>query len=226
MPNLSAVDLELRVPDRVLFSHFSMSVDAGQSVALVGPSGCGKTTLLRCLAGIVTPWSGRVLIDNEEISSLSPRKRAAMRLRHIGFVFQFGGLLEELTVTENVALPLLLQGAGRPAAVARAETFIRELGIGGRAGARPRELSGGEVQRAGIARALVSSPAVVLADEPTGALDGGNARHVADLLVGATRDFGAALVVATHNLALAALADTTLDLAAAAAAAPAAVEEA
>lgn len=226
MPNLSAVDLELRVPDRVLISHFSMSVDSGQSVAIVGPSGCGKTTLLRCLAGIVTPSSGRVLIDDEEISSLSTRRRAAMRLRHIGFVFQFGGLLEELTVTENVALPLLLQGAGRPAAVARAETLIRELGIGGRAGARPRELSGGEVQRAGIARALVSSPAVVLADEPTGALDGGNARHVADLLVGATRDFGAALVVATHNVALAALADTTLDLAAAAAAVPAAVEEA
>ena len=175
----------------------SLSIDAGASVAVVGPSGCGKSTLLGLLGALDVPTSGRVLIGDAEVSALAEGSRAAIRRREIGFVFQSDNLQPFLTVSENVVLQRVL--AGDPDGGARAQELLAELGLGDLLQRLPGELSGGQRQRVAVARALVHEPGVVLADEPTGALDAGTSSRVVDLLLAARERLGCTLVVVTHD---------------------------
>jgi ABC-type lipoprotein export system ATPase subunit len=209
---LEVTDLSLTVPGRELFSDVSFAVDAGECVAVVGSSGVGKTSLLNCIAGITTPTSGSVVVDGSDLRNLRAPRRAEFRLRHIGIVFQFGELFPELTALENVALPLRLIGVERPEAETRAADWLERLGVDVPRKAHPELLSGGEIQRIAIARALVLEPLLVLADEPTGMLDEENTERVAGLLVNAAKGLGAAVVVATHDSLVAAAADRVLGL--------------
>jgi len=175
----------------------------------MGPSGSGKTTLLHCLAGLHRPDDGQITLDGRRISHLNERQRARYRLEHVGMVFQFGELLAELTVRENVDLPLRLRGLTDHEHV---DQVVRRLGLAERAQSWPDELSGGEVQRVAIARAVVGRPDLLLADEPTGALDEDLSQVVCDLLCQAAHELSAVLVVATHDPAVAAAMDQTLRL--------------
>jgi putative ABC transport system ATP-binding protein len=175
----------------------SFTVDAGSSVAVTGPSGCGKSTLLGVLGGLALPTSGAVRIGGEEISALPERRRSEFRRAHVGFVYQADNLLPFLTVVENVALQLALD-AGM-AAGDRTLDLLDRLGLAGEAHRLPDHLSGGQRQRAAVARAVVHRPEVILADEPTGALDAANAAAVIDLLLEVRREIGATLVVVTHD---------------------------
>ena len=177
----------------------NLSLPRRAQVAIMGPSGCGKTTLLHTMAGIVRPTSGSINVEGSELASLSDRELSTLRLKHFGFVFQDGQLLPELVAEENVAMPLMLAGTSRGAAIARAREVLTWLGMGGAGAARPGQLSGGQAQRVAIARALVASPQVVFADEPTGALDQATGHEVMNVLTSAARATGATLVLVTHD---------------------------
>lgn len=183
----------------VALDGVDLSIDPGESVAIMGPSGSGKTSLLHVLAGIITPDGGTVRLWGRDVHHLSEDRRSALRRRDYGFVFQSGQLLSELTAVENVALPLMVAGMRRREAVAEAQRWFGPLGLTGRTGQRPGELSGGQAQRVAIARALVARPSIVFADEPTGALDQGTGGEVMELLSRTHRETGAALVVVTHD---------------------------
>lgn len=204
-------NLTLDVPGRRLLDEVDFDVGAGECLAVMGPSGSGKTSLLNCLCGITTPASGRIRIDGTELTDLGLSRRTAFRLRYVGMVFQFGELLPELSALENVALPLRLMGASRREAERQASGWLDRLGLDD-GKARPETLSGGEIQRVAIARALAHEPRLVLADEPTGALDEENSLRVVELLVGAAKDLGAAVIVATHDPLVASRADLVLRL--------------
>jgi putative ABC transport system ATP-binding protein len=182
-----------------------LSLAPGESLAVTGRSGSGKSTLLATLAGLELPTSGRVLLEGQDLAELDAAARARRRGQRIGFVFQAYRLLPTMTARENVALPLELAGA--PEATARAEELLSRVGLAARADHLPAELSGGEQQRVALARALAPRPAVVLADEPTGSLDGETATAMANLLFEAAREDACALLVVTHDLELAARAD-------------------
>jgi putative ABC transport system ATP-binding protein len=206
-PLLIADDLHLSFgPTRALDSA-SLTVYAGEVLALMGPSGSGKSTLLHCLAGILTPDSGRVGFAGRDLSAMSDAERSALRRTQFGFVFQFGQLVPELTCLENVALPLRLAGVRRREAQQRAAAWLDRLEVADVAGKRPGQASGGQGQRVAVARALVSGPRVVFADEPTGALDSLNGERVMQLLTGAARDTGTAVVLVTHEARVAAYSD-------------------
>lgn len=181
----------------------SLDVAASESVAIMGPSGSGKTTLLHCLAGVITPTSGDVLWRGQNLATMNDRSRTALRRTDFGFVFQSGQLLPELPAGENAALPLMLAGMKPQAAVADANKWLHYLGLGGMENRRPGELSGGQAQRVAIARALCMNPGVIFADEPTGALDQTTGHEVLQVLTTAARDAGAALVIVTHDPAVA-----------------------
>ncbi|MFC4108025.1 ABC transporter ATP-binding protein [Micromonospora zhanjiangensis] len=185
----------------------SVTVAAGEMLAVMGPSGSGKSTLLHCLAGIVRPDSGEVRYRGRSLSELSDAERSALRRGAFGFVFQFGQLVPELTCRENVALPLRLDRTGRREAERRADEWLARLEVAELADKRPGEISGGQGQRVAVARALVTEPRVVFADEPTGALDSLNGERVMRLLSRAARDSGAAVVLVTHEARVAAYAD-------------------
>ncbi|MFF6952296.1 ABC transporter ATP-binding protein [Streptomyces iakyrus] len=191
-----------------------IDVEVGQrdSLAIMGPSGSGKSTLLHTLAGIIRPDEGMVLLRGERIDELGENRLSALRRKRFGFVFQFGQLLPELPAKENVALPLMLEGVPRKQAVARARRWFAPLGLDGLEQRRPGQLSGGQAQRVAIARALVIEPAVVFADEPTGALDQATSEEVVRLLTSVTRDQGAALVMVTHDADVAAHCDRILQV--------------
>lgn len=199
MKRLEVIDLSLEVPGRRLLDEVGFEAKAGECLAVMGPSGSGKTSLLNCLCGIATPSGGSVRINGMELTGLGPSKRAAFRLRRVGMVFQFGELLPELSALENVALPLRLMGSSRREAERKAEAWLERLGLGGRGGEHPDILSGGEIQRVGMARALVHEPALVLADEPTGALDEENTVLMAKLLVETAKELGATVIITTHD---------------------------
>jgi putative ABC transport system ATP-binding protein len=175
----------------------SFTLDAGSSLAITGPSGCGKSTLLGVLGGLALPTSGAVRIGGEEISSLPDRRRTEFRRAHVGFVYQADNLLPFLTVVENVGLQLALDAS--PAGGDRTLDLLDRLGLAGEAHRLPDHLSGGQRQRAAVARAVVHRPEVILADEPTGALDAANAAAVIDLLLEVRREIGATLVMVTHD---------------------------
>jgi lipoprotein-releasing system ATP-binding protein len=187
-----------------------LRVAAGESVAVVGESGTGKSTLLHLLGGLDRPDGGTVRIGGVDVYGLGDRERTALRGKDIGFVFQFHHLLGDFDALENVMMPLLVTGSSRSSARQRANEVLERVGLGHRLSHRPGELSGGEQQRVAVARALVGRPSVVLADEPTGNLDPVTAEEVHRLLRDVQREEGAALVVATHNFALAGLLDRTL----------------
>lgn len=183
----------------VVLHDASLNVQKGESVAVMGPSGSGKSTLLYCLSGVMSPDRGDVLFNGERVDSFSDTRRAELRRTAFGFVFQFPGLLPELSVEENIALPLMLNGVHRREAAVQARRLLPALGIEELGHRRPGQLSGGQAQRVGIARALITEPVIVFADEPTGALDTETGKSVMTLLVSTVRDRKAALVVVTHD---------------------------
>lgn len=176
----------------------SLSVAAGELVALMGPSGCGKSTLLHVCGAMDTPTRGRVAIEGRDLSSLDDGALTRVRRERVGFVFQFFNLLPTLTVAENIALPLLLSGGSPGEALERAAALANRVGLGHRQRHFPQQLSGGEMQRTAIARAVVHRPALLIADEPTGNLDSASGARVLDLLRDVHEETGIALLMATH----------------------------
>ena len=185
----------------------AFSIHPGEVVAVMGPSGSGKSTLLHCLAGIVRPDEGSITYNGRELTGMPDAALSALRRSEFGFIFQFGQLVPELTCSENVALSLRLDGVGRREAERRALRRLEQLEVADLAAKRPGEVSGGEGQRVAVARALVSEPRVVFADEPTGALDSLNGEHVMQLLTRAAREAGTAVVLVTHEARVAAYSD-------------------
>ncbi|MEU3554983.1 ABC transporter ATP-binding protein [Streptomyces fragilis] len=191
----------------------SAELHAGEILAVTGPSGSGKSTLLHCMAGIVRPDGGSVHYEGLRLDICTEDRLSELRRTDFGVVFQFGRLIPELTLTDNVALPLMLAGTSRREARARAGEWLGRFGVGHRGDARPGELSGGQAQRGALARALVTGPRVVFADEPTGALDSLAGEQVMAELVSAARASGAAVLLITHDAQVAAYADREIRLA-------------
>jgi putative ABC transport system ATP-binding protein len=185
----------------------SVSVAPGEILAVMGPSGSGKSTLLHCLAGILVPDAGEIHFDGRRVDTMGEQERSALRRDRFGFVFQFGQLVPELTAEENVALPLLLGGTRRAAALKEARSWLGRLGLGGLEQRRSGELSGGQAQRVALARGLVARPDILFADEPTGSLDSLTGEQVMDLMVAVAREQGTTVVLVTHEPRVAAYAD-------------------
>jgi len=195
-----------------ILSNLDLTVRRGEFLAIVGASGAGKSTLLHLLGALDRPTSGSLVLDGQDYASCTPDELAVLRNRRIGFVFQFHHLLREFTALENVMMPLLIAGKSDAEARSRAEVLLAAVGLAGRMTHRPSMLSGGEQQRVAVARALVTDPVVVLADEPSGNLDHGHAERLHDLFAALARDYETALVAVTHNRQLASRADRILAL--------------
>lgn len=200
---------EMRTP---VFDGLNLSVARGETVAIVGASGAGKSTLLHLLGGLDTPTSGDVFVDGARMSSLSDTERGELRNRALGFIYQFHHLLPEFTALENVMLPVMLSGKDVPEAKARATELLEAVGLGHRLTHKPGELSGGECQRAAVARAMANRPACILGDEPTGNLDERTAANVFELMLKLNKEQGTSLVMVTHDRKLAARLDRVVEL--------------
>lgn len=205
-------DLVVTYSSTVSTPATSFSLASNEVVGLVGPSGSGKTTLLTCLAGLQTPTRGRVEVDGTDLFAITGRERDRIRRSSIGLVFQFGTLIDEFTIAENVAMPLRLLGVPSRRAYQRAVEALDRFGLGELGERRVDEVSGGQLQRAAIARALIHEPLLVLADEPSGSLDQKNAQLVTSFLVDHARSQGAAVIVATHDRDVAAAADRMISM--------------
>ena len=207
-PAVDVRDVTLRFGETVALRNVSLSIDAGEVVAVMGSSGSGKSTLLHCIAGLLRPDHGSIRVAGQELGQLNDRARSALRLQSMGIVSQFGDLVPELTLRENVELPMRL-GSRRRARRARvdAQQLLDRLEIAGVADRRAGEASGGQVQRAAVARALAHQPTVVLADEPTGALDTVTGELVLEALLTHARQAQAAVLLITHEARIAAHAD-------------------
>ena len=216
MAVLRAVDLHKRygAGDNAVDAVRGVGLElaAGEFVAVVGPSGCGKSTLLHLCGGMDRPTAGTVVVDGVDLAGLDDEALTALRRERVGFVFQFFNLLPTLTLAENVALPLLLAGLSSHSALERARTWAGRVGLGHRLEHYPARVSGGELQRAALARALVHEPALVVADEPTGNLDSENGQRVLELLRSLNRETGVAVLLATHDPLLASAADRRIPM--------------
>jgi len=193
-----------------ILTGIDLAVFRSEVVAVVGASGTGKSTLLHLLGALDTPTAGEILLDGRPYSSLTEQDRNTLRNQKLGFVFQFHHLLREFNALENVMMPLLIRGVAEEKARSRAEELLARVGLAGRMMHRPMQLSGGEQQRTAVARAMIGDPLVLLADEPTGNLDAMHSAQLHDLLLDLARELETALVVVTHNRALAERADRIL----------------
>ncbi len=201
-PMIRVTGVRRTLGGREVVAGIDLAIAEGETVALMGPSGCGKTTLLQMIGLLDRPDAGTVMHSDVDAWKGNDRKRADLRLRSIGFVFQQSNLIEHLSARDNVALPMWRAGASRTAALAEADRLLEQFGLTARARARGNELSIGEAQRAAIARALINKPRLILADEPTGSLDGAAAAAVVEALLGAPTDGSSrtsSLIVATHD---------------------------
>jgi len=216
MSDLAVEHVTKQYPTRgeplVVLRDVSLSLDRGQSAAIVGPSGSGKSTLLNVIGTLDAPTSGSVTIAGQDPYTLRESQLARFRNRHVGFIFQEHFLLPQLSLLENVLLPVLADGSPQPRQVERARDLIERVGLSGRLEHRPAELSGGERQRAAVARALIMYPELLLADEPTGSLDRDNALSVGRMLLDLRKQENVMLLVVTHSSELAGLMDRQLEL--------------
>ena len=195
-----------------ILSNLRLDVKSGESIAILGPSGCGKSTLLNLIAGLDTPSSGDVLINNSNITKLNEQDRTELRANTFGFVYQFHHLLNDFSSVYNVAMPLLIKGVEKESAIAQSEKLLTRVGLENRLNHKPSELSGGERQRVAIARAMVVEPDCLLADEPTGNLDAKNAKDVLELILELNENNTSSLVIVTHDQNIAKTMNRTLTL--------------
>ncbi|RPF33559.1 ABC transporter ATP-binding protein [Streptomyces sp. TLI_185] len=212
VPLLAARDLTKAHGRTEALRGASVELRAGEILAVTGTSGSGKSTLLHCVAGIVSPDAGSVTYDGQRLDRLPEKRLSELRRTDFGVVFQFGQLIPELTALDNVALPLMLAGAPRKDAQAAAGEWLERFGVRGQEALRPGEMSGGQAQRAALARALVTGPKIVFADEPTGALDSLATEQVMTSLVHTAREAGTAVLLITHDAQVAAYADREVRL--------------
>ena len=180
-------------------SEIDWKVRPGEAAAIMGPSGCGKTTLLNLLGGVDRPSSGKILVDNQDLTGMNERMLEAYRLRKVGFVFQFFNLIPSMTAIENLELPMVVAGMSETACRERAQALLQIVGLEAKGNKRPEELSGGEQQRVGVALALSNDPALILADEPTGNLDTRNAEIIVKLLCSLASDYGKTVIMVSHD---------------------------
>ena len=195
-----------------ILSNLKLDVKSGESIAILGPSGCGKSTLLNLIAGLDTPSSGDVIINNSNITKLNEQDRTDLRANTFGFVYQFHHLLKDFSSVYNVAMPLLIKGIDKESAIAQSEKLLTRVGLENRLNHKPSELSGGEKQRVAIARAMVVEPDCLLADEPTGNLDAKNAKDVLELILELDENNTSSLVIVTHDQDIAKKMNRTLTL--------------
>ena len=195
-----------------ILSNLKLDVKSGESIAILGPSGCGKSTLLNLIAGLDTPSSGDVIINNSNITKLNEQDRTELRANTFGFVYQFHHLLNDFSSVYNVAMPLLIKGIDKESAIAQSEKLLTRVGLENRLNHKPSELSGGERQRVAIARAMVVEPDCLLADEPTGNLDAKNAKDVLELILELDENNTSSLVIVTHDQDIAKKMNRTLTL--------------
>ena len=195
-----------------VLDNLNLEVKPGEKVAIIGQSGCGKSTLLNLIAGLDKSSTGDVLINNSNIAKLNENDRTELRSKNLGFVYQFHHLLNDFSSLYNVSLPLLIKGIDKRKAVKLAEDILKKVGLEKRLKHKPSQLSGGERQRVAIARAMISEPACLLADEPTGNLDANNAKDVLDLIVELNDSKRTALLIVTHDLSIANMMDRKLEL--------------
>lgn len=195
-----------------VLDNLNFEVKPGEKVAIIGQSGCGKSTLLNLIAGLDKSSTGDVLINNSNITKLNEKDRTELRSKNLGFVYQFHHLLNDFSSLYNVSLPLLIKGIDKRKAVKLAEDILKKVGLEKRLKHKPSQLSGGERQRVAIARAMISEPACLLADEPTGNLDANNAKDVLDLIVELNDSKRTALLIVTHDLSIANMMDRKLEL--------------
>ena len=195
-----------------ILSNLRLEVKSGESIAILGPSGCGKSPLLNLIAGLDTPSSGDVIINNSNITKLNEQDRTDLRANTFGFVYQFHHLLKDFSSVYNVAMPLLIKGVDKESAIAQSEKLLTRVGLENRLNHKPSELSGGERQRVAIARAMVVEPDCLLADEPTGNLDAKNAKDVLELILELDENNTSSLVIVTHDQDIAKKMNRTLTL--------------
>ena len=195
-----------------ILSNLMLDVKSGESIAILGPSGCGKSTLLNLIAGLDSPSSGDILINNSDITKLNEQDRTELRANTFGFVYQFHHLLNDFSSVYNVAMPLLIKGVDKEGAIAQSEKLLTKVGLENRLSHKPSELSGGERQRVAIARAMVVEPDCLLADEPTGNLDSKNAKDVLELILELNENDTSSLVIVTHDQDIAKKMNRTLTL--------------
>src|SRR6202044_1816215 len=206
-PLVEATDVHLSFGRSPALRGATLAADDGEFVSIMGPSGSGKSTLLHCLAGILTPDSGAVRFRGRRVDELADRERSRLRRTDFGFVFQFGQLIPELSAADNIAMPLLLNGTRRGPALRAARAWLARLDLAELGGRRTGELSGGQAQRIAIARALVTQPRVLFADEPTGSLDSLAGEQIMVLLTSIAREAGTTVVLVTHDARVASYAD-------------------
>lgn len=206
-PIISAKKINKSYGDAHVLRDVSLDVMPGEVLAIMGPSGSGKSTLLHSLAAIIGVDSGEIVFDGQDIARLSDEKRSILRRTAFGFVFQFSQLVPELSVIDNVALPLLLNGVSRTKAYDEAKTWLESVGLTEKLNNTPGEISGGQSQRVAIARAMVVQPRILFADEPTGSLDSLNSENVMELFIATAKQKGTTVIMVTHEPSIAAYAD-------------------